>query len=116
MGQFIVKLKDHYLIWSTIVDAPIAHASTLEGLKRWVRREYGQRGIDELPARLERVARKGTSSLSDESALSTIWPNRAGPKESCLMVEGIYRHYCLGEPIRNEWIVPRGLVEDDANR
>lgn len=115
MGQFIVKLKEHYLIWSSIVDAPISNGMNLKQLKRWIRREYGQRGIDELPARLERVEQKGTSAMGDDSAVSTIWLNRAGPEESRLMIEGIYRHYCLGESVRDEWIVrdPDDDLKDD---
>lgn len=113
MGQFIVKLKEHYLMWSTIVDAPISRGMTLKQLKQWIRREYGQQGIDELSARLARVDEKGTSAMQDSSAVDTVWLNRAGPDESCLTIEGIYRHFCLGEEIKPEWIVSRESVMDD---
>lgn len=113
MGQYIVKLKEHYLVWSSIVDAPISRGMTLTQLKRWTRRAYGQWGMDELPARLERVDRKGTSAMRDTNAVDTIWLNRAGPDESCLTIVGIYRHFCLGEEIKPEWIVSRESVEDD---
>lgn len=115
MGQYIVKLKEHYLIWSEIVDAPLSSGMTLAELKRWIRGSYGSEGMRQLPARLERVERKGTSSLRDESAVSSIWLNRAGPNESTLTIEGIYRHYCLNEPMRDEWIVPGRVIGGDED-
>lgn len=115
MGEFIVKLREHYLVWSTIIDAPITNGGTLEELKAWIREEYGTRGMEQLPERLARVEAKGTSSHRDNSAESAIWLNRAGPNESTLTIEGIYRHYCLDEPVKNEWIVPGRVMggEDD---
>lgn len=113
MGEFIVKLRDHYLVWSTIVDAPITDGGTLDELKQWIREEYGNRGMETLPERLARVEAKGTSSLRDNSAESAIWLNRAGPNESTLTIVGIYRHYCLGEPIKDEWIVPGRVIGGD---
>lgn len=113
MGQFIVKLRDSYLVWSTIVDAPLTDGGTLDDLREWIGDEYGARGLAELPARLKRVEEKGTSALSEESAVSTIWLNRAGPNESTLTIEGIYRHFCLGEAMRDEWIVPGRVIGGD---
>ena len=113
MGQYIVKLKDRYLIWSSVVDAPLCTCDTLDDLTTWIRQTSGTEGLRELPARMARVEAKGTSSLGDDSAVDTIWLNRAGPDESTLTIEGIYRHFCLDEPIKDEWIVPRELVMDD---
>lgn len=104
MSRAIVKLKGHYLIWSSIVDAPIVTCDTLEELETFTLQESGESGLRELPERLKRVEARGTSANRD-SAIDTIWFNRAGPNEQCLTIEGIYRHYCLNEPIRNEWIV-----------
>jgi hypothetical protein len=111
MGQFIVKLKEHYLMWSTIVDAPISEGMNLKQLKRWIRSRYGQEGINELPARLARVDKKGTSSFDEESAESTIWLNRAGPEERPMTIVGIYHRYCLGEDMRDEWLVPQEIAD-----
>lgn len=112
MGQYIVKLGEHYLVWSSIVDAPITNGLSLVQLKRWIRTRYGTEGLNELPSRLERVEAHGTSAHGDKSAIDTIWLNRAGPDESILTIVGIYRHYCLGEPAQDEWIVPHPLNED----
>ena len=113
MGQFIVKLKEHYLIWSTIADAPLTYGMTRDELTEWTRDEYGKKGLEELPARLARVDAKGTSAHREESAVSTIWLNRAGPNESCLTIEGIYRHYCLEEPVQDEWIVKGRVMGEE---
>lgn len=115
MGQCIVKLKEYYLIWSSIVDAPISEGMSLPDLKDWIREEYGREGLDALPARLARVEAKGTSAMDDDDALDTIWLNRAGPDERPLTILGIYRHYCLGEEIQDAWIVPGRMMggEDD---
>lgn len=111
MGQFIVKLKEHYLIWSSIVDAPITKGMDLKQLKRWIRSRYGSDGVGELPARLGRVEKKGTSAMQDDSAVDTIWLNRAGPDEKPMTVAGIYHHYCLGEDMRDEWLIPAEITE-----
>lgn len=113
MGRFIVKLREHYLEWSTIVDAPITYGMTLDELKEYIRDEYGNEGMEQLPARLERLEAKGTSALHEQSAESAIWLNRAGPDESTLTMMGIYRHYCLDEPVQDEWIVPGRVIGDD---
>lgn len=116
MGQYIIKLKEHYLIWSSIVDAPLTYGMNLQELEELIQDEYGAQGMSNLPTRLERVEKKGTSSMQDDSAVDTIWLNRAGPNESTLTIEGIYRHYCLGEPVQDEWIVPGRVIggnEDD---
>lgn len=113
MGQYIVKLKEHYLIWSSTVDAPISEGMNLHDLKDWIREEYGRQGMEQLPARLARVEAKGTSSKGDDDALDTIWLNRAGPDEKPLTIVGIYRHYCLGEEIQDEWIVAGRVMGGD---
>lgn len=114
MGQYIVKLKEYYLIWSSIVDAPLCICDSVADVTDYIREEYGCEGVRNLPPRLARVEAKGTSSLGEESAISTIWLNRAGPNESTLTIEGIYRHYCLDEPLQDAWIIPRDVVLDDS--
>lgn len=113
MGQHIVKLKEYYLVWSSIVDAPITDGMTLKQLKRWMRSEYGVQGMRGLDEKIKRADEMGTSSRGDSSAVSRIWLNRAGPKESTLTIEGIYRHYCLKEDIQPEWIVPGRVIGGD---
>jgi hypothetical protein len=98
MGQFIVKLGGKYLVWSTIVDAPITYGMDEAELQEWVKDEYGQQGLRDLPARMERVEQKGTSALTIESAERTVWFNRAGPGESQLTVEQIIEQYVTRAP------------------
>jgi len=89
----IVKLEDRYIIWSTIVDAPITFGMTLEELTEYVRDESGRRGIEELKSRLERVELRGTSSMLDRSAVDTVWLNRAGAGETCMSVEQLTEYF-----------------------
>lgn len=109
MGQFIIKLEDKYLIWSSIVDAPITMGWTLEELTDHVREESGRRGLDELPARLARVEQKGTSATQDDHVVDTIWLNRAGAGETCMSIDQIIEYYVRnGDPQKPR---PRGENE-----
>jgi hypothetical protein len=87
MGQGIVKLGKRYVVWSTIVDAPISAPMTRDELVEWVRAEEGRRGVDELPSRMARVDAKGTSFHNRDSAEHTVRINRAGPAERELTYE-----------------------------
>lgn len=55
MGRYILKIKDHYLEWSTVVDAPVTFGMLLPEFKEYYRDEYGRDGYRELKHRLERV-------------------------------------------------------------
>jgi len=105
MGRCIVRLEapeGHpvYLEWSTVVDAPVTYAMTREELEEHVREEYGNQGLEELPARLERADRCGASwrDAYRESAEDTIRGNRAGPNETELTVEQIIERYWTRRP------------------
>jgi hypothetical protein len=102
MPRFIVRLKDrkgdhHYLEWSTVVDAPVTQGMTKEDFIYYYRRKYGSEGDTTLEERMERVEKKGTSSLIDDSDEDVVLVNRAGPKESPLHYDEIVQFYCLGE-------------------
>lgn len=84
MPQFIVALRDKFVMWSTIVDAPVSEPMTLEQLTRYMRKEGGEEAIRALPERLARVDAKGTSAINDADANDTMWMNRAGAGESRL--------------------------------
>jgi len=113
VGRYIIKLKDYYLEWSTIVDAPLTYGMALDEFKGYYKDEYGNDGLRDLPNRLARVEAKGTSAHDEESAESTIWLNRAGPKERPSTIVGIYHHYCLDEEWRDEWFIPREILNRD---
>lgn len=94
MGDFLVKLDvDCYVEWSSVVDAPVTHTMTLEELREYVRREYGERGLSGFDARMARVEMFGTSSLDGTSAESMISCNRAGDRESTITREEIIARY-----------------------
>ena len=102
MGTFIIKLNgeegDFYLEWSTIVDAPITYGMSLEEFKEFYKEEYGNKGINELPARLERVKRTGCSAFNT-TLDSLLACNRLGDNEVKISKEEIYRKYCLEKPV-----------------
>jgi hypothetical protein len=75
MGQTIVKLKhegqDYYLLWSSIVDAPVTYGLSLEELEDYLREEEGARYMrDTHPMRMERVQKRGHSSYMDANCES----------------------------------------------
>ena len=45
----------YYFDFSTVVDAPTTHAMTLAEYEHYYRQRYGEEGMRELPARLERA-------------------------------------------------------------
>lgn len=91
MGRAILKFgDDKYVIWSSIVDAPVSYFMTLEELQDWVFEDSDtstlvklQTHMMALQARLKRCDRTGTSMHGStiEGHLSC---NRAGPNEECL--------------------------------
>lgn len=103
MGRYIIKLKDCYLEYSSIVDAPTTFGMSLKEFKKFYRAQYGENGIHELEARLERVKQYGTSAIPPETAESFLSGNRAGPDESELTPDEIYQAYCVPPP--PEWLV-----------
>ena len=81
MSRILVKIKDRYFEWSTVVDAPVTYGLTLPQLRHYVKEEYGRQGLEELPERLERCDKQGHSSFGiRESLTSFLACNRAGPK------------------------------------
>lgn len=105
MSHLVIKVRDYYLIWSSVVDAPVSFGLTYPDLVRWVRREEGLKGLALLDEQMKFIERYGTGScnIKAESLFSF---NRAGPDESSLNEEEIYRAYCLRQPIRGGWLVP----------
>ena len=79
--------------WSTGLDAPVTYGVPLERFKAYYRERYGTEGMKELPERLERVERKGTSDMIGTLA-GLIACNRAGDKEEKLTLEQIVERYC----------------------
>jgi hypothetical protein len=93
MGRGLIKIKDLYFEWSTIVDAPVTWGMTEEELREWTKENLGAEGLRELPERIERVGRKGTSYQGPYNLEDVISGNRAGPQETELSMDEIYIRY-----------------------
>jgi hypothetical protein len=92
MPRYIIKLEEKYLVWSTVVDAPITNGLTLEELTDFIEWQHGQEGLADLPDRLKRVEESGTSAVG-YNVYDIITYNRAGPNESCLTKEELIEKY-----------------------
>ena len=73
MGQTIVMLEhegqEYYLLWSSVVDAPVTYGLSLEELEDHLREEEGARYMRQVhPRRMERVRRNGNSGYSGYSS------------------------------------------------
>ena len=99
MPKYIIKIKDKYLEWSTVVDAPVTYGLSLEEFTKYYAEEYGQQGMRGLPDRLKRVESKGTSSMLDDSIESLISGNTLASDGAKLTLDEIYQVYCLRLPL-----------------
>lgn len=95
MGVYIIKIKDKYLEWSTIVDAPVTYGMSLDEFKEYYRQRYGEFRIRGLGSRLELVEKKGSSDLEGMTVEDVIRFNRSGEDESCITMDEIYQKYCV---------------------
>ncbi len=93
MGRGIVKIKDRYFEWSTIVDAPVTCGLTLPELQAYVKEEYGRRGLEDLPERVARADATGSSFVDWATKEELLATNRAGDDETHLSEEEIYVKY-----------------------
>ena len=93
MPQRIVRLKDRYLEWSTLVDAPVSQAMTREKLDAYMRNRLGDTYMEQThPLRMKTVDKWGTSreGLTAEELVAY---NRAGPDESSISIDEILQRY-----------------------
>lgn len=93
MAKTIIKIKDRFCEYSTIVDAPVTYLLTREQFVAYYKEEYGDHGFEELASRMARVDAKGTSSHLEDSMEETIALNRAGPKGETLTADEIYEKF-----------------------
>lgn len=93
MPTHIVRLpyagRDFYLEWSTVVDAPASPPMSLVEFTAYYRERYGAERAERPPLRMERVHATGASERGVDNVTDTVGFNRAGPDESCLLVEHI---------------------------
>jgi RNase P/RNase MRP subunit POP5 len=74
-----------YLVWSSIVDAPITFGTTLDQLRDFWQEEYGRVGLEAID---DSLARGRVKTVADVVAC-----NRAGRGETRLTAEQIVEHY-----------------------
>jgi hypothetical protein len=106
MPRHIIKIKDHYLLWSSVVDAPVAVCDEAQfellGRLYFYDREPSEAELTFFNELMERVKKRGTSHKQLTNVEDFVRVNRAGPRECSLTLSEIYRAYCLGETI-NGW-------------
>lgn len=94
MGRPIIKIKEKYFIWSTVVDAPVTYGMTREELEDYYQAEYGRQGMYDFEDRMKDVEKKGVSeAYFNKSVKDLIKGNRAGPNETKLTLDQIYEQY-----------------------
>lgn len=79
MSHLIVKFGERFMTWSTVCDAPLTPLMTLPELKRHLFEEEGYRALEDLPARLKRVEKFGTSSTMGTTKDDLLSNNQCGP-------------------------------------
>jgi hypothetical protein len=107
MADIVLKLSkagtDYYLLWSTVVDAPIiTNGLTLDEFKKFYKERYGTEGLKNLEVLLKRVNETGTSSYIYKSADDLIRLNRAGVNEKRLSKAQIIKEYINVKPRRKK--------------
>ena len=93
MPDILIKIEDKYFEWSTVVDAPTTYAMDKKELEEFIKEEYGNEGLRELPERLKRVEKQGTSCNYKLTADDLIDGNRAGDNETKLTKKEILEKY-----------------------
>jgi len=61
MPRYIAKLEGKYFEWSTVVEAPVTKAMSLEDFKEYYKDMYGQRGLENLETLMPLVDKTGIS-------------------------------------------------------
>lgn len=118
MPDYIVKIDlpegPRYLLWSSIVDAPVTFGMSLDEFREFYQAENGRSSMLGLEDRLVRVENRGTSAHHYASGRELMKHNRAGKDETCMTYEQIVEVYCVrrSEGGKNK---PAGLCTCDWN-
>lgn len=83
----IVEFGGRFLIWNPMTDAPASKLMCIDGLKAHMLQRYGEKGLSDFQARMDRVMRHGTSSTRGLDKLDLLTINRAGPGASSITCE-----------------------------
>lgn len=88
MSKIICHNNGRYNIYNTISDGFCWESSlSLEQLQEWTKEEEGNKGLRELPERLERAHEQGHSLCDEEDLDSFLCCNRAGDNEEQLTTQ-----------------------------
>lgn len=94
MPRFLIKLaEDEYVVWSTVVDAPITWVGTMDDMRSFYKEEYGNSGLRNLEADLELI--KEEDWLRRLERVSNY--NRAGPNETQISTDEIRKRFASPE-------------------
>ena len=93
--RIVTPEREWWLVWSTVVDAPVTYGMTREELIAWWGEEYGKQGVRNLGPAIARAEEVGTSSHRSPSVEEMIICNRAGVDETRLTEAEIVAMYCL---------------------
>lgn len=102
MPHYILKIKDRFIEWSTVVDAPVSYGMTREDMREHLLAETDGSRASEIMVdeRLDRADAKGSSDLMGMTAEEVVAGNRAGPDESELTFDEIYEAYVKPERLK----------------
>jgi hypothetical protein len=116
MPRHIIKLKDYYLEWSTIVDAPITLGMYLHEFKKYYQAEYGKSSLLQLDQMLKDTDEYGSSDRNGIDSVISL--NRAGPNEIPLSKARMYKVFCLRQPleINGYFLTKTGSWEKSMNK
>lgn len=94
MSRIICHHGGRYNIYCTISDGFVFVSSlSLSQLEYYIKREYGEYGLDILGVRLERAIETGSSDYFTSSLDDFLSCNRAGEKEEHLSTEECIRRF-----------------------
>ena len=113
MGHYILHKDGAYNIYSTIVDAPLHdNAMTLDELTEEIGCEHGQSGVRQLPDRLDRAHRNGTSAMNYTNLADCVSLNRAGENESELTLDEFVARFLTlpKEEMAEQEAMKRGFI------
>lgn len=94
MSKIICHHNGRYNFYSTISDGFCYVSSiSLDQLTHLIKEEYGESGLRELPKRLERAHKFGSSSMFREQLDVFLCCNRAGENEAKLSTEECIKRF-----------------------
>lgn len=95
MPSYIVHHDGWFFQWSTVSDGPGSWGMRRSEFEEWYRDEFGRTGMADLPERLDRAERVGSSLRQETSAEDAVRNNAAGFEGGRLTLEQIVRIYCV---------------------